>query len=136
MSLILGVLAGNTLKQAAETLRQLHERLVENVGSEQAAHAIEGVGVMLVFVILFIFLRGRFSAPARRRRTAGKRFRQLAKANRLTAGDRQLLMAMARHLELEEPGLIFVRRSYFEEAAEKGGFKPERVEILRREIYS
>ncbi|HKS16112.1 MAG TPA: hypothetical protein VJU16_02310 [Planctomycetota bacterium] len=124
------------LAQIGETLRQLHQRLVENVGSEQAAQAIEGVGALLFLLIILMFLRRRFSIHARRRRSSGRRFRELAKANRLTAGDRQLLLAMARHLELEEPGLIFVRRSLFESAAEQGGFKPERVDVLRREIYS
>ena len=124
------------LAQAGETLRQLHARLVENVGSEQAAQAIEGVAALLLILIVFIFLRGRFSKPARKRRKAGRRFRELARQNRLGAGDRQVLLAMAKHLELDEPGLLFVRRSLFESAAEQGNFKPERVDVLRRELYS
>ena len=124
------------LGQIGETLRQLHERLVDNVGSEQVAHAIEaGVGLFIVLLIL-IYLRGRFSKHARRRRASSRRFRELAKAHRLPVSDRQLLGAMARHLELEEPGLIFIRRSLFEEAARDGGFREDRVDVLRREIYS
>ena len=120
--------------QIRETLRQLHDRLVDNVGSEQVAHAIEaGVGLFVVLLVL-IYLRGRFSKPARRRRAASRRFRDLAKAHRLPVSDRNLLGAMARHLELEEPGLIFVRRSLFEEAAREGGFREDRVDVLRREI--
>ncbi|HZN63574.1 MAG TPA: hypothetical protein VFC90_14320 [Planctomycetota bacterium] len=128
--------ASRPLAQIGEHLRQLHQRLVENVGSEQAAQAIEGVGAVLILLVVFMILRRRFSAGARRRRASGRRFRELAKANRLHAGDRQLLLAMARDLDLQEPGLIFVRRSYFEEAAEKGNFKAERVDVLRRELYS
>ena len=124
------------LGQIGETLKQLHDRLVDNVGSEQVAHAIEaGVGLFIVLLVL-IYLRGRFSKPARRRRASSRRFRELAKAHRLPVSDRQLLGAMARHLELEEPGLIFVRRSLFEEAAREGGFREDRVDVLRREIYS
>lgn len=124
------------LGQIGETLRQLHQWLVDTTGSEQAAQAIEGVSVVFVVVLVLVYLKGRYSGPARRRRSAKKRFQQLSRINRLTAGDRQLLLAMARHLELEEPGLLFVRRSLFETAAEQGGFKPERVDVLRREIYS
>ena len=122
--------------QVGETLRQLHQRLVEFVGSAGKAQAIEVGAAALVILLVLIYLRGHYSAPARRRRAAGRRFQVLARANRLNVGDRALLLAMAHHLELEEPGLMFVRRSYFESAAEKGGFKPERVEMLRREIYS
>jgi len=122
--------------QIGETLRQLHNRLAEFVGSSGKAQAIEIGAAALVVLLVLIYLRGHYSAHARRRRASRKRFQQLARANRMNAGDRQLLPAMARHLELEEPGLLFVRRSYFETAAEQGGFKPERVEVLRREIYS
>jgi hypothetical protein len=124
------------MKQAGETLRHLHHRLVENVGSEQVAQAIEGGIALFVVLLILIYLRGRYSAHARRRRASGKRFKELAKVHRLPAGDRQLLSAMAGHLELDEPGLLFVRRSLFEEAAREGGFKEDRVEALRRELYS
>lgn len=128
--------AASPLRQAGETIRQLHQRLVDNVGSEGVAQAIEGGVALFVVLLILIYLRGRFSQAARRRRSSARRFRELARANALPAGDRQLLMAMARLLDLDEPGLIFVRRSYFEEAAEKGSFKPERVDVLRRELYS
>ncbi len=124
------------LAQIGETIRQLHQRLVESVGSEQVAQAIEGGVALFIVLLVLIYLRGRYSSSARRRRAAQRRFQQLMRAHRLPAGDRQVLAAMARHLELDEPGLIFVRRSYFETAAEQGGFKPERVDVLRREIYS
>ena len=124
------------LAQVGETLRQLHQRLIEMVGSEPKAQTIEVAAAVLVILLVLIYLRGHFSAHARRRRSSQKRFKQLVRAHALPASDRQLLVAMARHLELEEPGLIFVRRSLFEAAAEQGGFKAERVEILRREIYS
>lgn len=123
------------MSQAIETLRQLHQRLVDNVGSEQVAQAIEGGVALFVVLLVLIYLRGRFSKHARRRRASARRFRELARAHRLPAGDRNLLAAMARHLELDEPGLIFVRRSHFEEAARSGTFKPERVDVLRRELY-
>jgi hypothetical protein len=129
-------MSSNPIAQVGETLRQLHSRLVEFVGSSGKAQAIEAGAAILVILLVLIYLRGHYSSHARRRRSSRKRFAQLARANRLNAGDRQLLLAMARHLELEEPGLLFVRRSYFETAAEQGGFKPERVEVLRREIYS
>jgi len=134
--MVLNEAAANPLRQAGETLRQLHQRLVDNVGSEGVAQAIEGGVALFVVLLILIYLRGRFSKEARRRRAAGRRFRELARANALPAGDRLLLLAMARHLDLDEPGLLFVRRSYFEEAAEKGNFKPERVDVLRRELYS
>ena len=121
--------------QAGETLRQLHQRLVDNVGSEQVAHAIEGGVALFVVLLVLIYLRGRFSKHARRRRASAGRFKELVRAHRLPAGDRNLLAAMARHLDLDEPGMIFIRRSYFEEAARSGGFKQERVEVLRRELY-
>jgi hypothetical protein len=124
------------LAQAGETIRQLHQRLVDNVGSEQVAKAIEGGVALFIVLLVLIYLRGRYSSHARRRRASARRFKELAKVNRLPASDRQLLLAMARHLELDEPGLIFVRRSLFEAAAAQGGFKPERVDVLRRELYS
>ena len=132
----MSLMSSNPIAQVGETLRQLHGRLVEFVGSSGKAQAIEAGAAILVILLVLIYLRGHYSSHARRRRSSRKRFAQLARANRLNAGDRQLLLAMARHLELEEPGLLFVRRSYFETAAEQGGFKPERVEVLRREIYS
>jgi hypothetical protein len=71
--------------QIGETLRQLHQRLVDNVGSEQVAQAIE-VGVALFIVLLaLIYLRGHYSKHARRRRASGKRFRELVRAHRLPA---------------------------------------------------
>ncbi|HEU4338640.1 MAG TPA: hypothetical protein VFS19_01110 [Planctomycetota bacterium] len=124
------------MTQAGETIRQLHQRLVENVGSEQVAQAIEGGVALFIVLLVLLYLRGRFSKSARRRRSSGRRFRELAKVNRLPAGERQLLLAMARHLELDEPGLIFVRRSLFETAAREGGFREDRVDVLRRELYS
>ena len=122
--------------QAGETIRQLHQRLVENVGSEQVAQAIEGGVALFVVLLILLYLRSRFSKSARRRRSSGRRFKELAKVNRLPAGERQLLLAMARHLELDEPGLIFVRRSLFETAAREGGFREDRVDVLRRELFS
>lgn len=124
------------LKQAGDALRQLHQRLVDNVGSEQVAQAIEGGVALFLVLLILIYLRGRYSAHARRRRASGKRFKDLAKVHRLSTADRQLLYAMANRLELDEPGLLFVRRSMFEEAAREGGFKEDRVEALRRELYS
>ena len=126
----------NLATQAGETIRQLHQRLVENVGSEQVAQAIEGGVALFVVLLVLLYLRSRFSKSARRRRSSGRRFRELAKVNRLPAGERQLLLAMARHLELDEPGLIFVRRSLFETAAREGGFREDRVDVLRRELFS
>jgi len=126
----------NLAAQAGETIRQLHQRLVENVGSEQVAQAIEGGVALFVVLLVLLYLRSRFSKSARRRRSSGRRFRELAKVNRLPAGERQLLLAMARHLELDEPGLIFVRRSLFETAAREGGFREDRVDVLRRELFS
>ena len=126
----------NVTSQAGETIRQLHQRLVDNVGSEQVAQAIEGGVALFIVLLILIYLRGRFSKSARRRRSSGRRFRELARVNRLPAGERQLLLAMARHLELDEPGLIFVRRSLFETAAREGGFKEDRVDVLRRELFS
>jgi len=126
----------NLAAQAGETIRQLHQRLVENVGSEQVAQAIEGGVALFVVLLVLLYLRSRFSKSARRRRSSGRRFRELAKVNRLPAGERQLLLAMARHLELDEPGLIFVRRSLFETAAREGGFCEDRVDVLRRELFS
>jgi hypothetical protein len=124
------------MSQAIETIRQLHQRLVDNVGSEQVAQAIEGGVALFIVLLILIYLRGRFSKSARRRRASGRRFRELARVNALPAADRQLLLAMARHLELDEPGLIFIRRSLFETAAQQGNFKPDRVDVLRRELYS
>ena len=126
----------NLAAQAGETIRQLHQRLVENVGSEQVAQAIEGGVALFVVLLVLLYLRSRFSKSARRRRSSGRRFRELARVNRLPAGERQLLLAMARHLELDEPGLIFVRRSLFETAAREGGFREDRVDVLRRELFS
>jgi len=126
----------NVTSQAGETIRQLHQRLVDNVGSEQVAQAIEGGVALFILLLILIYLGGRFSKSARRRRSSGRRFRELARVNRLPAGERQLLLAMARHLELDEPGLIFVRRSLFETAAREGGFKEDRVDVLRRELFS
>lgn len=124
------------LAQAVESLRQLHQRLVEFVGSEGVAQAIEGGAALFIVLLVLIYLRGRYSSPARRRRSARRRFQTLAWANRLPQGDRQVLLAMARQLDLEEPGLLFVRRSLFETAAEQGNYKPERLDVLRRELYS
>jgi hypothetical protein len=124
------------LAQAMDTIRQLHGRLVEVVGSDGKAKAIEAGAVILVVLLVLIYLRGHYSASSRRRRASAKRFKELASAHGLPSADRQLLLAMTRTLELEEPGLIFVRRSFFEAAVEQGNFKPERVDVLRRELFS
>ena len=119
-----------------DTIRQLHQRLVEFIGSDSKAKAIEAGAVILVVILVFIYLRSHLSAPSRRRRASGKRFKQLVQSHGLGSGDRQMLLAMARQLELEEPGLIFVRRSLFEAAVEQGSYKPDRVDVLRRELFS
>jgi hypothetical protein len=124
------------LRQAGETLRQLHQRLVDFFGSDHVALAIEGGVALFIVLLVLIYLRGRFSRAARRRRAADRRFKELAKAHRLPSSDRQMLLAMARHLELDEPGLLFVRRSLFESAAQECGFAEDRVDVLRRELYS
>ena len=129
-------LAEKTLRQAGDTIRQLHQRLVDFFGSDQVALAIEGGVLLFILLLVLIYLRGRFSRAARKRRASDRRFRELAKAHRLPSSDRQLLLAMARHLELDEPGLLFVRRSLFESAARDGEFREDKVDVLRRELYS
>ena len=119
-----------------DTIRQLHQRLVDFIGSDGKAKAIEAGAVILVVLLVLIYLRGHYSASSRRRRASAHRFKVVASAHGLPSADRQLLLAMARTLELEEPGLIFVRRSLFEAAVEQGNFKAERVDVLRRELYS
>jgi hypothetical protein len=124
------------LAQIGETIRQLHQRLVDFFGSDHVAVAIEGGVALFILLLVLIYLRGRYSKSARRRRAASRRFKELAKAHRLPLSDRQMLLAMANHLELEEPGLLFVRRSLFESAAREGDFREDRVDLLRRELYS
>ncbi|HTF58050.1 MAG TPA: hypothetical protein VK661_12535 [Planctomycetota bacterium] len=122
--------------QVLDELRQIHLRIVEFVGNEGVAKALEaGAGLLVVLFFLF-YLRSNVSPGARRRRAARKRFQRLVRAHRLPSNDRQLLMTMARKLELDEPAMIFVRRSLFESAADEGGFNPERLDMLRRELYS
>ena len=124
------------MNQAWDQLRELHHGLVNLVGNESAAKAIEASVGLLVVLLLVFYLRWQFSAHVRRERGARKRFNQLARAHRLPASDRQILSTMARRIQLDEPGLIFVRRSLFETAASAGGLDPDRVDGLRRELYS
>jgi len=122
--------------QVWDELRQIHLRIVEFVGNEGVAKALEGGAGLLVVLFFLFFLRSYVSPAARRRRGAKKRFQRLIRAHRLPSADRQVLVTMARKLELDEPAMIFVRRSLFESVADQGGFNPERVDMLRRELYS
>jgi hypothetical protein len=122
--------------QVWDELRQVHQRIVDFVGNEGVAKAIEGAAGLLVVLLFLFYLRSQVSPGARRRRAARKRFQRLVRAHRLPSADRQLLLAMSVRLELNEPAMIFVRRSLFESAAEEGGFNPKRVDTLRRELYS
>jgi len=122
--------------QVWDELRQLHLRIVEFVGNEGVAKALEGGAGLLVVLFFLFYLRSHVSPTARRKRAARKRFQRLVRAHRLPSADKQVLVAMARRLELDEPAILFVRRSLFESAADKGGFNPERLDLLRRELYS
>jgi hypothetical protein len=124
------------MNQAWDQLKELHQGLVNLVGNDTAAKAIEASAGLLVLLLLVFYLRWQFSSQVRRERGARKRFNQLARAHHLPASDRQILQTMARRVQLDEPGLIFVRRSLFETAASSGGLDPDRVDVLRRELYS
>jgi len=76
-----------------------------------------------------------FSARARAGRRAWRTFLEFAGASGLSREEAALLMGVARRLALENPVLIFVRRSLFETAAAGSGIDPARADSLRSKVY-
>jgi len=76
-----------------------------------------------------------FSARAREARRARRTFLEFSGASGLTGPEAGLLMDVARRLALENPVLLFARRSLFEAAAGEFGIDPARAESLRKKVY-
>ena len=93
-----------------------------------------GVAAGLAAAAFAYYLRWK-SPEARARRAAMGRFRRLADAHGLAPQDRRILRRMAELSELEDPALIFVRRSCFESTAPSIDFDVARIEPLKRQLY-
>jgi len=116
-------------------IRRLHETLVQAAGPT-AALAIEIGGAVFLAALIALALRAIFSPGARRQRSIEARFAELGRANGLVRRDRRLLREMARQLGMEEPGLLFVRRSLFDQAAQRVAAEPAAVEDLRARLFT
>lgn len=115
--------------------RRLHETLAQTAGPTGALVAEIGAAVFLAALIA-IALRALVSQGARRQRSIESRFADLARANGLDRHGRKLLREMARRMGMEEPGLLFVRRSLFDQAAQRVEADPARLEELRSRLFT
>ncbi len=59
----------------------------------------------------------------------------LARAGGLSSSEAALLWRAARHMGLENPALIFVRRSVFEGAVRESAVDPAQADSVRCKIY-
>ncbi|MBI4563572.1 MAG: hypothetical protein HY716_02635 [Planctomycetes bacterium] len=115
-------------------LQGFQEYFIDLVGGRTQALAIEAAGVLLLLVLVVFWIRWQFSAETRRARLFRRRFKMLARAHQLGGLDQMLLLDMVRGLE--DPCMIFVRRSLFESHSAASGVDAGRLEGLRRRLYS
>ncbi len=91
--------------------------------------------VVLGFLLFGFILYTVFSERRRTDRGMRRLFRRLASANGLSLREANLLKRAAEHGQLDNPALIYVRRSLFESAV--NAFAPDGglVESVRRKVY-
>ena len=93
------------------------------------------LSVLAILAVTGAVLHAFFSAQARAGRQARRMFLGFSEASGLTRPEADLLMGVARRLALENPALLFVRRSLFEAAADEFGIDPAPADSLRRKVY-
>ncbi len=76
-----------------------------------------------------------FSAWARAARGRRREFLRFAEASGLTRAEAGLLRGVARRLAMEDPALLFVRRSLFEAAAVEFRIDPAQADPIRVKVY-
>jgi len=82
-----------------------------------------------------ILLHAFFSPRARSSRLMDRVFLRFAAASGLTGPETSLLRDVARALALENPAILFVRRSLFENAASQFGMDAAQADSIRRKVY-
>ena len=91
--------------------------------------------IAVSMVVLALILHYLFSLRGRQSRGTRRQFRMFADANNLTGEESRLLLQVARACRLEDPSLIFVSRTLFENSVGAVGFKPSRVDAVRQKVY-
>lgn len=91
--------------------------------------------LVVLLVILGLILHALFSRRGRGRRQARRRYRRFAQASGLSPAESELLLDAAQAAGLEDPAVIFFRRSAFEDVARRPGATPDRLDALRGKVY-
>ncbi|MBI2900621.1 MAG: hypothetical protein HYY17_10575 [Planctomycetes bacterium] len=100
------------------------------------AGAIAAVVLVLAALVLAAVLIRHYASPAAR--AARRRldlFRSIAVANQLSLVERETLLRVARHYEIEDPIQLFVKRSLFEAAVPALKLDSETSESIRKKLY-
>lgn len=78
-----------------------------------------------------------FTSPAARAGRLRKRlFRTLADANGLTAPEREILLQVARHYQVDDPVQLYIKRSLFEGALPALRLDSTAADALRKKLYT
>jgi len=91
--------------------------------------------IVLVLILLAVVLHQLFGQRGKVPPNARRIFKHFLKMHALSRPEGRALWSVARHCALENPSIIFVKRSLFETASLELRLDPGLIETLRQKLY-